>query len=189
MKIAAHNYFHRRKSRAFRVAVATKKIRRRRDADELAVEQTRDLPAVASMLAAAGRFAEGVEAPGGCYLLASVGPAVAGVIGIEARVDAALVRSLFVTAPMRRRGIGAALVTAARTAAHTRGARTLYALAADVQVAAYLERLGFASSAMDALLVALAGTFVVEYLRKRPGDLARYRALALDIAQDGVIMR
>jgi len=171
------------------VAVATKKIRRRPNADELVVEQTRDLAAVASMLAAAGRFAEGVEAPGGCYLLAYVGPAVAGVIGIEARVDAALVRSLFVAAPMRGRAIGAALIAAARTAAHTRGARTLYALAPDADAARYFERFGFVPSAMDTLLLPLAGTFVVEYLRARPDELARYRALALDIAHDGVIVR
>ena len=171
------------------MAVATKKIRRRRNADELAVEQTRDLPAVASMLATAGRVAEGVAAPGGCYLLACVGPAVAGVIGIEARVDAALVRSLFVAAPMRGRAIGTALMAAARTAAHTRGARTLYALVLDADAARYLERFGFAPCAMDTPLAALAGTFVVEYLRARPDELARYRALALDIANDGVIVR
>jgi GNAT superfamily N-acetyltransferase len=171
------------------VAVATKKIRRRPNVDELAVEQTRDLAAVASMLAAAGRFAEGVEAPGGCYLRAYLGSAIAGVIGIEARVDAALLRSLFVAVPMRGRAIGAALIAAARTAAHTRGARTLYALAPDADAARYFERFGFAPSAMDMLLVALAGTFVVEYLRARPDELARYRALALDIAHDGVIVR
>lgn len=171
------------------MAVAIKKIRRRRNADELAVEQTRDLPAVANMLAAAGRFAEGVEAPGGCYLLAYVSRAVAGVIGIEARVDAALVRSLFVAAPARGRAIGTALIAAARTAAHTRGARTLYALASDADAARYLERFGFMPSAMDTLLAALADSFVVEYLRARPNELARYRALALDIANDGVIVR
>ena len=171
------------------MAVATKKIRRRRHTDELVVEQTRDLPAVARMLAAAGRFAEGIGAPGGCYLLAHVGSAVAGVIGIEARVDAALVRSLFVAAPMRGREIGAALIAAARTAAHTRGVRVLYALAPDADTAGYLERFGFASSAMDTMLAALAGTFVVEYLRARPDELARYRALALDIARDGLIIR
>ncbi len=171
------------------MAVAIKKIRRRRNADELAVEQTRDLPAVASMLAAAGRFAEGVETPGGCYLAAYVGDALAGVIGIEARVDAALVRSLFVAAPMRGRAIGTALIAAARTAAHTRGARTLYALAPDADAALYLERYGFAPSAIGTLLAALAGTFVVEYLRARPDELTRYRALALDIANYGVIVR
>jgi N-acetylglutamate synthase-like GNAT family acetyltransferase len=171
------------------VAVATKKIRRRRDADELAVEQTHDVQAVASLLAGAGRFAEGIEAPGGCYLLAHVGPAVAGVIGIEARVDAALLRSLFVAAPMRGRAIGAALIAGARSAAHTRGARTLYALALDDEASGYLERFGFAPSTMETLLAALAGTFVVEYLRAHPDELSQCRALALDIAHDGVILR
>lgn len=171
------------------MAVGTKKIRRRRNPDELAIEQTRDLPAVRSMLAEGGRFAEGIEAPGGCYLQAFVGPTAAGVIGIEARVDAALIRSLFVATPMRGRAIGAALIAAARTAAHTRGARTLYAFAPDADAARYLERFGFTPSAMDTLLAALAGTFVIEYLRARPEELAQYRALALDIASDGLVMR
>ena len=171
------------------MAIATKKIRRRRNVDELTVEQTHDLPIVANLLAAAGRFAEGIEAPGGCYLLARVGSAVAGVIGIEARVDAALLRSLSVAEPVRGRAIGATLIAAARAPAHTRGARTLYALAPDAHASRYLERFGFAPSAMETLLAALAGTFVVEYLRTRPDELARYRALALDIARDGVIMR
>jgi len=171
------------------VAVATKKIRRRRDTDELAIEQTRDVHTVKSMLADAGRFAEGIEAPGACYLLARVGPAVAGVIGIEARVDAALLRSLFVTAPMRGRAIGATLIAAARTAAHTRGARTLYVLAPDTDAARYLERFGFAPSTLDTLMDALAGTFVVEYVRARLDERTRYQPLALDIAHDGLIMR
>ena len=90
---------------------------------------------------------------------------------------------------MRGRALGAALIAAARTAAHTRGARTLYALAPDADASRYLERFGFAPSTMETLVAALAGTFVVEYLRTRPDARGRYRALALDIAHDGVIMR
>jgi N-acetylglutamate synthase-like GNAT family acetyltransferase len=171
------------------MAAATKKIRRRRAADELAVEQTRDLARVASMLSAAGMLAEGVESPGGCYLIASVGDTVAGVVGIEARVDAALIRSLMVIDTMRRRGIGAALVAAARKAAHTRGARTLYAIAPDSDSARYFARFGFAPAASEEMLSALAGTFMAAYLRLRPDETARLRTLSLDIADDGVIRR
>jgi N-acetylglutamate synthase-like GNAT family acetyltransferase len=171
------------------LAVATKKIRRRRAAGELAVEQTRDLAQVARMLSAAGMLTAGVESSGGCYLMAYVGDEVAGVVGIEVRVDAALIRSLMVMDAMRRRGIGTALVTAARIAAHTRGARTLYAIAFDDHSARYFVRFGFAPAASEELLQALAGTFMADYLRQHPNETERLRAFSLDISSDGVIHR
>jgi GNAT superfamily N-acetyltransferase len=171
------------------MAAATKKIRRRRAAGELVVEQTRDLTQAASMLSAAGMLAGGIESPGGCYLMAYVGDAVAGMVGIEARVDAALIRSLIVVDTMRRRGIGAALLAAARTAAHTRGARTLYAIAPDDDSARSFTSFGFAPAALEEMLDALDGTFMADYLRQRPDESARVRTLSLDIANDGVIER
>lgn len=134
-------------------------------------------------------FAEGVESPGGCYLIAYIGDEVAGVVGIEARVDAALIRSLLVIEHMRRRGIGAALISAARTAAHTRGARSLYALAPRDDSAHYLERFGFAPAPWQEMLEALTGTFMADYLRRHPDALARIRTLSVDLSQDGVILR
>jgi N-acetylglutamate synthase-like GNAT family acetyltransferase len=134
-------------------------------------------------------FAEGVESPGGCYLIAYIGEEVAGVVGIEARVDAALIRSLLVIERMRRRGIGAALISAARTAAHTRGARSLYAHAPRDDPAHYLERFGFAPAPWQEMLEALTGTFMADYLRLHPDELARIRTLSVDISQDGVILR
>ena len=105
MRTAAHNCSRYRRSRAHpRVPAVTRKIRRRRVPGELVVEQTRDLALVAETLAAAGMLADGVDAPGGCYLTAYVGDHLAGVIGIEARVDAALIRSLIVVETDRRRG-------------------------------------------------------------------------------------
>jgi N-acetylglutamate synthase-like GNAT family acetyltransferase len=171
------------------LAVATKKVRRRRAAGELAVEQTRDLAQVARMLSAAGMLAAGVESPGGCYLMAYVGDEIAGLVGIEARVDAALIRSLTVADAMRRRGIGTALVTAARTAAHTRGARTLYAIASDKDSARYFVRFGFAPVASEEMLQALAGTFMAGYLREHPDEMERLRTFSLDISGDGLIQR
>jgi len=156
---------------------AAKKISRR-SPGVLSVEQTRDLAQVEHILSATGMFAEGVQAPGGCYLCAYVGDDSVGVIGIEARVDAALLRSLMVAGPMRRRGIGAALVAAARTA-----------LAPDPDAERYLARFGFTEVAPANLISALSGTFLVDYLRKRPNELALHRIMSLDISNDGVILR
>lgn len=171
------------------MTVATKKIRRRRTVGELAVEQTRDFAQVVRMLSAAAMPIDGVESPGGCYLMAYVGDDVVGVVGIEARVDAALIRSLMVTEAMRRRGIGAALLNAARTAAHTRGARTLYVIAPDEDLTQYFSRLGFAPVASEELLRALAGSFTADRLRQHPDEVRRSRTLSLDISNDGVIQR
>jgi len=180
------------------VTAATKKIRRRRAAGETAVEQTRDVAQVASLLSAAGMFAMGVESPGGCYLVAYIGDEVAGVVGIESRVDAALIRSLMVMERMRRRGIGAALISAARTAAHTRGARTLYAFACGDDSAShldrpgsarYLKRFGFVPAISEEMLKALTGTFTADYLRQHPDVLAGLQTLSLDISTDGLILR
>ena len=171
------------------MAPATKKIRRRPGAGELAIAQTRDLASVARMLAAAGMSIGGVEAPGACYLTAQIGEEPAGVVGIEVRVDAALIRSLMVIEARRRRGIGAALVAAARIAAHTRGARMLYAIGSASDAAGYFARFGFAPTAADEMLSALAGTFMADHLREHPEELARIRAWSLDISRDGVINR
>ncbi len=83
--------------------------------------------------------------PAGCYLLAYAGAEAVGVVGVETVVDAGLISILMVIEPMRRRGIGAALLAAARKAAHTRGARQLFAIASD---SGYLPRFGFAPISM-----------------------------------------
>jgi len=136
---------------------------------------------------AAGIIAGGLDAPGACWIAASTGDAIAGVVGVETIVDAAVIRSLAVAEAMRRRGIGAALVNAARKAAHTRGARRLYALARRGDE--YLLRFGFARVAAAELIDDLAGTFTTEYLRSHPERLLRIDPLRLDISRDGVIER
>jgi N-acetylglutamate synthase-like GNAT family acetyltransferase len=166
-----------------------KKAYPRRAPDELGIEQTRDLTPVRSLLEAAGLGAEGLDWPSACYLVAYKGNSPVGSVGIEARVDAALLRSLAVIEPMRRRGVGEALVRAARVAAHTRGARTLYTLASAPR-AAWFVRLGFAPVPLTALTRALAGTFLIDYWRgHHPRRLEELVALAADIANDGVIQR
>jgi N-acetylglutamate synthase-like GNAT family acetyltransferase len=172
---------------------ATQKVaaRRRRAPGELYVAQTADLAAAGAVLAdageAAGIITGGLDAPGTCWIAASLGGAIAGVVGVETIVDAAVIRSLAVAEAKRRRGIGAALVNAARKAAHTRGARRLYALGRRGED--YLLRFGFERIAGTEMIDDLAGTFTADYLRAHPGELARMDPLRLDISRDGVIDR
>lgn len=102
-------------------------------------------------------------------------------------VDAGVIHSLAVVEPMRRRGIGAVLVGAARKAAHTRGARRLYAIATDA--IGYLDRFGFERAAVGEMLDDLAGTFIAGYLSAHPETAARLVTVRLDISRDGVIDR
>ena len=154
---------------------------------ELAIEQTRDIARVRTMLSGAGMLADGVEWPAACYLLAFLGDDVVGVVGIEPELDAALIRSLYVIDSMRRRGIGAALVAAARKAAHTRGARHLYLFSSGARD--FFTRLGFSKAAVGDVVAALGGVPQVEYYGARPEELAREVAFHLDISGDGIIQR
>src|SRR5208282_5731509 len=160
---------------------------RKHRAGELAVEQTHDFPLVREMLARAGMITDGIEWPAACYLVAYVGDEAVGVIGVESRIDAALIRSLYVNESMRRRGIGGALVAAARKAAHTRGARHLYLFSTDA--GGFFERHGFTTVAVAEVIAAIPGVPQVDYYRERPDELAREVAYHLDISGDGVIDR
>jgi N-acetylglutamate synthase-like GNAT family acetyltransferase len=154
---------------------------------ELVIEQTRDLVRVREMIAGAAMMTEGIEWPAACYILAYDGDEVIGVIGVEAKIDAALIRSLYVKPAMRQRGIGADLVTAARKAAHTRGARHLYLFSTDA--GSFFERQGFVRAEVADVVKALSGVPQVEHYRARPDELAREVAYHLDISGDGVIER
>ena len=162
-------------------------IRRRRVEGELIVEQTRERATVEIIRKAAGMSPLGCAWAAGCYLIAYSGSEVAGVVGIESKVDTALMRSLAVVEPMRRRGVGAALIAAARVAAHTRGARRLYALACGTD--SFLVRFGFGPVAIGELLGALRGTSLADQLAANPQALARARAFSLDLSHDGLIVR
>src|SRR5258708_34176536 len=98
---------------------------------ELVIEQTRNLVLVREMLAGAAMMTDGIEWRAACYILAYNGDEAIGVVGIEAKIDAALIRSVYVKPAMRQRGIGAGLLAAAPKAAHTRGARHLYLFSTD----------------------------------------------------------
>lgn len=159
---------------------------RRHRPGELVIEQTRDIAAVRAILEAGNMLTHGIEWPAACYLLAFMGDDAVGVVGVEPRIDAALIRSLHVVEAMRRRGIAARLIAAARKAAHTRGARTLY-LFAYPELRGFFERFGFAEVAPEILMNDLRGAPEVEYYRAHPGELAREGAFALDISNDGLI--
>ena len=160
---------------------------RKHRAGELVIEQTRDLALVRAMLTRAGMITDGIEWPAACYLIAYLGDEAAGVIGVEAKIDSALLRSLYVNESMRRRGIGAALIAAARKAAHTRGARHLYLFSTDA--GEFFQRNGFAAVEVSEMVAAIPGVPQVEYYRARPEQLAREVAYHLDISSDGVIER
>jgi N-acetylglutamate synthase-like GNAT family acetyltransferase len=154
---------------------------------ELVIEQTRDLDQVREMIESAGMMTEGIEWPAACYILAYNGDEAIGVVGVEAKIDAALIRSLYVKPAMRQRGIGAALLAAARKAAHTRGAGRLYLFSTDAS--SFFERQGFARAEVATVIGALSGVPQVEHYRARPDELAREVAYHLDISGDGVIDR
>ena len=160
---------------------------RKHRAGELVIEQTRDLARVREMLARGGLTTDGIEWPPACYLFAYIGDDVVGVVGIEPKIDAALIRSLYVDESMRRRGIGGALIAAARKAAHTRGARHLYCFSTDA--GKLFERNGFTMVPVAEVVAALPGVPQVEFYRARPDELAREVAYHLDISGDGVIER
>ena len=160
---------------------------RKHRAGELVIEQTRDFAVVRAMLVRGGLMTDGIEWPVACYLLAYFGDDAVGVVGVEPKIDAALIRSLYVDESMRRRGIGAALVAAARKAAHTRGARHLYCFS--TEAGSLFERHGFTKVPVAEVVAALPGVPEVEFFRARPDELAREVAYHLDISGDGVIER
>lgn len=125
---------------------------------------------------------------GECWLVAWVGDSAAGVACVETVVDTAALCALAVAEPMRRRGIGAMLLAAARKAAFTRGARRLYA--ALPEGADYLKRLGFEDAAASRMLEDMSGTAAVSRLGGHDDSpVARDIVLMADISRDGVVER
>ena len=117
---------------------------------------------MAPMLAAAGAGPEDHRQPGTCVLSAYSGDTPAGIVAITTSIDTGRITLLWVTETMRRHGIGAKLIAAARKAAHTRGARTL-SVSCRSDFSGYWPKLGF----------------------KQMPD----RTWILDISRDGIIER
>ncbi len=160
---------------------------RKKQEGNLIVEQTRDLGVLRAMLSGADMLTEGLEWPPACYLVAYFGTEPVGVIGVEPSLDAALLRSLYVVEAMRRHGIATELIAAARKAAHTRGARSLYLFSTDA--GEFFKRFGFVQVPVAQLVAALGAAPQVKYYIARPDELAREVPWYLDISQDGIILR
>jgi GNAT superfamily N-acetyltransferase len=123
-----------------------------------------------------------VDTGGGCVLMGYCGNNPEGILCLDTQVDAALLRWLFVRDTMRGRGLAAALVDAARSAARTRGARILYAIAPNT--GDYLTRFGF-EHVTPAEIAARFGRSASEF------ECVRYEcsSYSLDISRDGLIDR
>jgi hypothetical protein len=150
------------------------------DIDEVAATLQRMSPAAGSTI-----LPGALELRNPCWLAAFVGDTMVGLAGVETAVDAAVISRLAV--PQSERGVGAALVSAARKAAHTRGARRLYTLGGED--AKRLESIGFERVEAAEMLDDLAGTAFADYLLALPGRAVQLVALRLDISRDGIIER
>ena len=135
----------------------------------------------------AGMISAGLEQPTICWIAASIGNTVAGVIGFETIVDAGVVCAFGVEPKMRRRRIGVALVDAVRKAARTRGVRRLYAIVPRGNQ--FLLQFGYEPIAKVKFTDELAGSFVGDYFRSNRHELERFEPLCVDISGDGLIER
>jgi N-acetylglutamate synthase-like GNAT family acetyltransferase len=143
---------------------------------------------VASLLEATGLPGGAVERPGYCYLAAYHGARLVGVAGVQTYVDIAVLGTLGVINEMRHRGIGTALLAAARAAAHTRGASILYALA-PLNTDEFFARYGFAAIPITEALPALIGTGIADRSRTTAETYAGCTAWLLDMSRDGIVTR
>ena len=165
--------------------VAPTKIRRRLRGG-LSIEQAHNRAAIAAMFDLAGAAPpDDLSDRAKCFLMAYWSDDPIGVAGLETQVDAALMRPLFVLQSMRRRGVGSALVRAVRVAAHTRGARSLYAIVPFAR-AGYLARFGFAETG-GAELVEAFSEILQQPLGSHPHGPCR--VVCMDISRDGLIER
>jgi N-acetylglutamate synthase-like GNAT family acetyltransferase len=164
-----------------------KKIRRRRPPGEVSVEQTHDPAVIAAMLDRAGAAVPiDLTDSGKCFLMAYLGDNPAGIAGFETEVDAALMHWLFVLETMRRRGVGAALLQAVRVAAHTRGVRTLYAIA-PAGLVGYFLHFGFAETDLGEVIKMFGQVSMLRLTRS--DDVPECGVVRLDISRDGLIER
>lgn len=100
-----------------------------------------DFPAVATLLHAASLPSSDIAPSLDGFFVATRDAAVVGVIGVERYGEAALVRSVAVSPPLRGSGLGAALVERAIDEARTMGIRDLYLLTNTAE--AWAPRFGF----------------------------------------------
>jgi N-acetylglutamate synthase-like GNAT family acetyltransferase len=150
----------------------------------LSIEQSHDAIVIAAFLDQAKTAAPVNSTGDQCFLIAYWGNDPVGIAGVETEVDTALMCPLFVVESMRRRGVGAGLVQAARVAAHTRGARMLYTMVS-TSLTSYFKRLGFTSANSDELFK----TFSRASQPNSSGNTTICDTVCLDISRDGLIER
>jgi GNAT superfamily N-acetyltransferase len=181
-RTAARNFSPRQRSKFVGLVIRApiKKIRRRRDAAELAVEQADDERVLTSLLEASPFPSCSLDQLGNCWLVAYLGDQPVGALCLATELDSALIRLFFVLAAHRRRKIGTTLLAAARAAARTRGVRTMYMRTSAIPE--FLHISGFVPAHLS------PNSF-------RPDDRACSSAnetsqvWELDISQDGIILR
>lgn len=106
-----------------------------------------DLAAIRALLDANELPVQDLVASAVTFLVARVGGAVAGVVGLEAFGASALLRSLCVAGERRNRGIARSLCAAIELVARGLGVRELYLLT--TTAGPFFERQGFAVGARD----------------------------------------
>jgi len=107
-------------------------------------------------LARAGLPADDVEDPDLLFWRFESDDVPAGFAGIEIFGQDALLRSLVTLPPVRRRGIGSAMVAKMEIEARARGARAIYLLTGDA--VPFFARLGYAPCGRDAVPRAMAAS-------------------------------
>jgi N-acetylglutamate synthase-like GNAT family acetyltransferase/mannose-6-phosphate isomerase-like protein (cupin superfamily) len=98
------------------------------DAFEFRLAAREDEPALRSLLAAASLPVDDLSMDTQEYVLAFSGGALVGSVGLEQRVDSALLRSFAVVPSLRRRGLGTELFQRIVARALLRGVKTAYVL-------------------------------------------------------------
>jgi len=143
-----------------------------------------ELAAWRTLLAAEKMRTEALGAAGGFWLVAHESGALVAGAGIEFGADAALLRSVVVAPPLRRRGLGRALVEACAERAAQAGCAWLYALGNEAP--AFLLGCRFRETTPDEVAAALpASPLVVLYGRLKwlAGERAFRRGLSPAKAQ------
>jgi N-acetylglutamate synthase-like GNAT family acetyltransferase len=112
--------------------------------------------ALRAALAKAGLPAEDVDRPEHLFWRFEIGDMPVGFGGLEPYRDVALLRSVVTLPPLRRRGIGRAIVEVLETEAMARNARAVYLLTSDA--APFFARLGYAPCGRDDVPPAIRAT-------------------------------
>ncbi len=160
---------------------------RKRRPGELVIEQTNDSAIVRGLLERAAICVGGIDWPAACHLAAFIDEETVGAATVECMIDAAVLRAIYVSELRRGKAVGAKLLSAARKAAHTRGARTLFAI--ERQERGFFSHQGFERVAMEELVRGVEGTPTADLLAAHPQAIAGMFAFKLDISADGMIQR